>query len=229
MRYLGARARAGGKALSTEMIGDQPAATLQEPLAESWMVAYRLVLQAGRLVVAEVRVFPQGAVPRGGLTRRLLKTVTMGAHLDRSAEVTRSLIGLLRRFVGQSAPADDTTAIRQQLQLLTAPRGGRWADPRGATASRRGRKPISDDVLGAVARIYFNALSQHRPPVLAVVNEWDLAKPRTAPATPPMSRARARDLVRRARRRGFLTDTKQGRRGGKLTDEYRQIFRRRRR
>jgi hypothetical protein len=203
----------------TEMIGGQPSATLTEPLAAAWMVEYRLALRAGRRVVDQVRVFPREEVPRRGVTRRLLRMVPMSNHLDRAADVARPLLDHLHRLAATSKV--DTAAIRRQIELLAAPSPGRQpsrtrAQGAGAGAGR-GRPPLTDEVLVDATRIYYNALRQHRPPIGAIVKETG------------MSRARAADLVVRARRRGFLSGTDQGVRGGRLTDEYRRAARRLRR
>jgi hypothetical protein len=212
MGYVGARARAGGFTLRTEVIDGAPYADLTEPVAEAWEASYRLALQGGRLVVARLSVSPRGAVPAGGLTTRLLRRVTIGAHLDRAAEITRALISHLTRLEAASTSEDTKALLRRQRQLLAAPRGRRPGQ-RPADTSRPGRKPLGDDVLLAAAQSYVTARARKHPaPVLAVAKAGK------------MSEARARDLIYRARRRGFLSQTTQGRGRGDLTDEARALL-----
>jgi hypothetical protein len=85
---------------------------LEVPVARGWIAASRLVLQAGRLVVAEVRVFPDEAtafrqerggqwsgdvlgvrsdVPPGGLTARVLRAVRLGEHPRHVRDILRFL------------------------------------------------------------------------------------------------------------------------------------------
>jgi hypothetical protein len=69
---------------------------------------------------------------------------------------------------------------------------------------RRGRPPIQDELLLDVA--YAQAVEAGVPPIRILVKKFS-----------QLSQARARDLVHRARRRGFLTTATWGRPGGKVT------------
>ncbi|MBI4345708.1 MAG: hypothetical protein HY553_02565 [Elusimicrobia bacterium] len=81
---------------------------LEVPVGRGWVAASRLALQAGRLVVAEFRVFPdeetalrregpgqwsaevlgvQAEIPPGGLTARTLRAVRLGEHPKHVREV----------------------------------------------------------------------------------------------------------------------------------------------
>lgn len=86
---------------------------LEAPVAGGWIAASRFTVQAGRLVVAEVRVFPdedtalrrenppgrwsaevlgvQASAPLGGLTARALHAVRLGQHPRYLREVVRFL------------------------------------------------------------------------------------------------------------------------------------------
>ncbi|MBI2015314.1 MAG: hypothetical protein HYS77_07230 [Candidatus Rokubacteria bacterium] len=90
------------------LVGD---AWLEVPVTKGWIAASRLAVQAGRLVIAEVRVFPdedtalrredpggrwsgevlgvQADVPPGGLTARTLHAVRLGRHPRRLREILR--------------------------------------------------------------------------------------------------------------------------------------------
>src|SRR5437870_6095063 len=79
---------------------------------EAWTAAYRLAVQGGALVIAELRLFPGGAaraadepiglwagealgagatVPAGGLTSRLIKRLRLGEHHRHHARVLQRL------------------------------------------------------------------------------------------------------------------------------------------
>lgn len=84
---------------------------LEVPVSKGWVAASRLTLQAGRLVIAEVRVFPdeetalrreepagrwsgellgvKAEVPPGGLTARTLRAVRLGEHPRHVGDVVR--------------------------------------------------------------------------------------------------------------------------------------------
>jgi hypothetical protein len=170
-----------------------------------------LAVQDGRVVVAEVRVHPWEKIPPGGLTRRLLRRVPFGVHVDYFATVAK-----LRRILvpeGVSVfegPWVELAAAHLKPTLEASPR------PRGG--KRPGRRPLPDEDLLTAARAYVTARDRGSPrPV-----------PDAARAL-KMSEARMRDLVYRARRRGFLTQTSQGRGGGALTPHARALLKSRRR
>ena len=84
---------------------------LEVPVVRGWVAASRLAVQHGRLVVAEVRVFPdeetalrredpggrwsgeilgiRAEVPQGGLTARTLRAVRLGEHPRHVGEIVR--------------------------------------------------------------------------------------------------------------------------------------------
>jgi hypothetical protein len=86
-----------------------------------------------------------------------------------------------------------------------------------AAGTRRGRHPISPEVLLPVADAYAQALAAgDRRPIKTIAAALNLKK------------VRARDLVHRSRLRGFLTNTPAGRAGGALTPEARALLKMRR-
>ena len=80
---------------------------LEVPYGEGWIAAYRLAPQEGRLVLAELRIFPRSTdepkageweaeadgylaeVPPGGLTARMVKTVKPGEFSELAREILR--------------------------------------------------------------------------------------------------------------------------------------------
>lgn len=210
-----------------------------------WVAEYRLAIQDGRLIVAEVRVCPArwgllgdaasgedagiaaSDVPPGGLTTRLLRRLTIGAHVDFTRKLLEQLGGTVRwpdGRVSKYPPAWTIPGVADRpgaVVLIDLAAAG--ATKRAASAARRpngkraGRQPLSDAVLVEAAAAYRDARKRSPRPV-----------PDAARAL-GMSEARMRDLVYRARKRGFLTPTKQGRGGGSFTPEADAILRRLRR
>jgi hypothetical protein len=84
------------------------------------------------------------------------------------------------------------------------------APKRGTEASgiRRGRHPISREILLSVADAYAQAVAAGNSKPIHAVG-----------ATLGLTKVRARDLVHRCRLRGFLTNTPAGRAGGALTPD----------
>jgi hypothetical protein len=180
---------------------------LEVPLGPKWLVAYRLVSQAGQPVVAEVRVFPQepgrqvagrwsgewrginARVPRGGITARLLREVRIGEHGKRLQEILTKWAPTLRDFEVDFTPSTPSRPMR-------------------------GRKPLPDIRYARVADRYVKALmSGARRPVAVVARALRIPVPQ------------ARDFIHRARGRRMLTKpTKQGRAGGALTPHAEEIL-----
>jgi hypothetical protein len=99
--------------------------------------------------------------------------------------------------------------------LATAPWGpGRAGTRRPPAGPRPGRRPLADEVLAEAAAAY----------VVARARGSQRPVPDAATAA-SMTEARMRDLIYRARRRGFLPPTHQGRGGGDLTAEGRALLR----
>jgi hypothetical protein len=181
-----------------------------------WLAEYRLAIQQGRLVVAEVRVRPArwafdetgqsgeaagldaADVPLGGVSTRLLRTLSVGAPVDHMAELLQLLdrAGVLPDVLADAFPHPETLRSRRAQAAA-----GRPAGP-----SRGGRQPLSDAVLLEAAEAYLAARKRGSPRPVP-----------EAAARAAMSEARMRDLIYRARRRGLLTATRQGRGGGSFT------------
>jgi hypothetical protein len=177
-------------------------------LGGGWVTDYRLALQDGRVVVAELRVRPRegSGVPAGGLTRRRLRSVAFGVHVDYFAQVAELSRGLL--MPGASV-FDGPWAHLATAHYRAQPKPA--VDSSGAP--RRGRPRVADEELARAAAADVAARSRgSKRPV-----------PDAARAL-KMTAARLRDLVYRARHRGLLTRTMQGRGGGALTPEARALL-----
>jgi hypothetical protein len=215
-----------------------------------WIAEYRLAVQDGRIVVAEVRVCPArwadwrdnsardsgvskgieaDDVPAGGVTTRMLRRLAVGAHVDVMGELYEQVRGaIVAGLVPRSAipealrgvrmgtwPGTGTPATVEELARRHAQRPGlvarvmkRQSEPE---RKRGGRRPLADDVLVEAAAAYVNG--RERGDSIA-----DMAR------SLKMSTARMRDLVYRARRRGFLTVTRAGTGGGALTREGKALL-----
>ena len=211
---------------------------LEMPLDEHWMVAHRLVPQAGQPVVAEVRVFPREAsrskrgewsarllgvralVPAGGLTARLHRRVKLGAHLVEGVKVMawvaeeadrrRQAAHGTRRRVGP-APFDADGWLGRLG--FAAPPERRPIRRSGKSPGRPGRPPAA---VARVARDYADAVNRKsRRPVADVAARRQL-KSHTV-----------RDMVRRARVLGLLSPAVPGRAGGQLTPRGRALLKKR--
>ncbi len=199
-------------------------------LDDEWTVAYRLVPQDGRPIVAEVRIFPtepavpgwprgewsaqlkgvEAKAPPGGLTARKLRTVGLKADVL-AAEKVLNWIGSEEyrdkyiHDVGRD-PGPGPFAPGGYVEQLgfTRPRRTRHAGSR--ERSKPGRKPTPPTVLALIARDYVKALSTGRPIAhIAQQRGW--------------LRSQVRSYVNRARVRGFLfpAKIKQGQAAGQLT------------
>lgn len=184
---------------------------IEQPLGQSWMLAFRVAYQRGGPVIAELRLFPHDTehvkrppgvwsgilgdpsrVPPGGITARLLREVRTTAF----RKVLRELVARWDRQVMTAQPLP-------------------WAHPlKPASAKpKRGRPGRSDVELAQVARAYSKAYVSGQPPVPAVAKTFQL------------SRSQARDAIFRARAKGFLSPAaKQGTTGGLLTPSAKSLL-----
>jgi hypothetical protein len=161
-----------------------------------WRAEMRLGVQNGRIVVSGLSVTPADpdALPAGGLTSRLLRRVPVHGH-----------VAMFSRWL--SAPPYRREQLEALLigtgleSMLTAQPAARSSVP------RRGRPPVSTDVLLQVAKVYAKA-----------VTAGSLQPVQDAAKTLRMPMLRVRDYVHRCRRMGLLTSTAWGRSGGALTD-----------
>src|SRR5262249_18230263 len=176
----------------------------EQRLDARWMVACRLTVQRGSLVVGEVRVFPVEAAegrpagegsarglgsharcPRGGITRSLLRRVSPGEALRMAARQLEQW-GVKEERAFWGAALERAEQVSPVLKL---------AEPR--TAAVRKRRPrISDQELQRFAQAYRRAYSRepHSPNVILAA-KWK--KPAWW----------VRDRVRLCRQRGLLPES----------------------
>ena len=133
-------------------------------------------------------------VPAGGVLARILRRVPLHGAIERASFWPLHWTDLLL----------DREGNRIERQPSPKP-------------PRRGRRPVPDEELLKVAKVYDEAFrgGAKKNPTQAVAARFR-----------NMSPARARDLVFRARRRGFLTEAHHGRAGGGLTKEARTLLKR---
>jgi hypothetical protein len=194
---------------------------IEVPLGRAWIVAYRIVNDRGTPVVGELRVFPAeeerpdpgqwsgvvlgtfARVPRGGITSRQLRGIRVRAYLrDMAAEVARfskAAPDMARDYGWWTKEASPTATVRI---------GG----------MRRGRKGRSDAFYADIAREYTAAVTRKSLRPIG-----DIARRRR------ISPGQVRDMVRQARKRGLLTLTAPGVRGGILTERARALLQARKR
>ena len=190
-----------------------------------WLVAYRVVVQEGRAVVAELRVFPNepehknpgewsaewvgrhAVVPAGGLSTRGLRSIRIGREMH-------SLKALIDRAKGHidtrwmlSAEHGTYGQFGITEELGTAP-------IRAATNRGRPQKPLGVYVDVAVAYVKAIEGGSHNP-------VQDVARVLGLPVTTVRSRIHA------ARNRGLLDRGRQGYAGGQLLPAAKAVPRRR--
>jgi hypothetical protein len=196
-----------------------PHAWVTFDIDDRWRAALRLALQGNRLVTAEARVFPkegthkrwpqtweageaQGLkveVPPGGLHARVFRRVQIHAHVRETAQMLRAL---------RRSPCGEWLRLTQTQALLDVTSAG------AAPGPRRGRPAIPDELLLRVASEYVRAFAAGTNPVPTAAKRLHLPGPRV------------RDLVHRARLKGFLTPVPQGLGGGELTPLGKSLLRR---
>lgn len=170
--------------------------------ADGWVIAYRIVPREGAPVVAELRVFPAEGRARAGEWSGRGEDVPVGGvpmglvHRVTVAPVWK-LLDRFRRDQGERPFGRD---LYRAMQMRPAPE----------TSSRRpGPRPVSDlELLQAVV------------PYVEGESKATVAK-RLGKSVGTVT-----DYIYRARtERGLLTETKQGKRGGDLTEEALRILR----
>jgi hypothetical protein len=188
---------------------------LEMTIGGAWRAAARLGVQEGRLIVAELRVFPRepgrppgiwsaeilgskAAVPPGGLTARLLRQV----HLSEVPARAQALLASSFRF--EAPPGAKIRVEPLAVEGIPIPQR-----PRPERRTGRG-----DAFYAQLAADYVQAIERgSRQPVK------ELAKQRSCP------RAQIRDMLHEARVRQLLSPGKQGRLGGILTGRATTILR----
>lgn len=194
---------------------------IEAPIDADWVAAHRLIIQNGRPVIGEIRVFPRelafdketgkwletrptpGAwsveergvdaeVPLGGITSGVLRGVRMGHH----AEILRDYFKASARRLG-----------RPLKKLLDSPFDGLAANP---AAGRRGRPATSIQEIARIAEKYVEKVNGLNRDPVRLVAELE-----------GMKVGRVRSMIHRARELGLLTrdagPRQQGRAGGQLT------------
>jgi hypothetical protein len=188
---------------------------LKVPIAEGeWIAAYRLIAQAGQVVVGEVRVFPSegrtgggswvaeklgdlAKVPPGGLQTRTLREVHALGHVR--GHLPRAVENMTQRG-GPAVPA------------WLAQRG--FPVPEIAALGRMGRVVRDDPFYARIAAGYLEEIARgSRRPVRDLADRIHLAP------------TYVRDLVGEARKRGLLSKSVSSRGGGELTAKGRTALR----
>ncbi len=173
-----------------------------------WRADLRLAVQGDRFVVAEVRLFPRPKEDsEAGEAWPLGETLGVHAKVPGTG-ITARLLHRVKLHVHEQMPyplaAQDLFLDGNGMPLSR--------QPKLESSPPRGRPPIPDEELLKVAKVYDKAHLAKQNPTQAVV------------ARLGMSAARARDLVYRARQRGFLTKAAWGRPSGRLTPEAQRLL-----
>jgi hypothetical protein len=188
----------------------------ETPIDDTWMAAYRLARQSGHVVVAELRVFPlEPERPRWSATGAGLWSAEL---LGDAAQVPRD--GLSARVLRKARMGEHSTMADEALEgwralgLLEGFSGlgdtGRRTTPTGPTRGRPGHPPLH---YARLARTYATAVARQSPRPTEVVA-----------ARHRLTVAHARDLIHKARVRGFLTTTSKGRLAGALTPKAKALL-----
>jgi hypothetical protein len=181
---------------------------LEVDVADDWRAAVRLAVQDGRVVVSELRVFPQdrplgggvtglwrgevlgprAPVPAGGLTSALLRRVRMPRYAAHAAAVVESW----RQAVHDESAREALPGVREGGEDRAVP----------TPARIRGGRP--DRFYAELAKEYVRVLATSRRPIA------DIARRRKLPP------AQVRDMIHEARVRALLSEGRQGASGGYL-------------
>jgi hypothetical protein len=198
-------------ALRIDRIGGSPVAWLDVGGHDVWQVSCCLTAQGRRAVVREVRIGPKpGAdLPDGGLPASVVRELSFGDVVDTFARIIEAYW------------APPGSALRPSLRgldrvfpfLTSSEPPPRWA-PAAVMSKPRGRRPLSDEELLRASQAYADALRRRsKQPVRDAARQLGETSPRV------------RDLLNKARRRGFLTlPMHQGRAGGQLTPKARALL-----
>ncbi len=184
-------------------------AWVESTFADGWIAAYRMLVQDGVPVIAEMRVFPdepardptgrwsaeylgmRATVPKGGITARLVRRIRPGEHYQAACSRVHG--------VGKGKRA-----------------GRRWESYQSNlrnNLSGRGRKRKPDTFFLKYAADYANAFKEDPTnPVEAVSLKRGL------------SREKVRAMIWQCRQRKLLDPVIQGRPGGDLTPYARRLL-----
>lgn len=191
---------------------DDGALWLEADVDREWRVRYRLDVVRGRIAFAEAHVVPRGKrTPGRGINANVLRAVAVGEHRrELLAEMgeTRAARLLaehpeLRAYVASLTPEDlEGMVLSTELFDLDALR------PRREKGRRKSRRWYAE-----VARLYAALVAAGATrPIPTMVEMMGLA-----PAT-------VSGAVRDARQMGFLTKTRSGRAGGRLTAKAERLL-----
>lgn len=151
---------------------------------DGWAIRAEFIEQGGLPVLRGLWIHPEATTPEGGITTRLLRSITLTQALD----VVRSFGAEMRPHAGPELGAIVESVATADLHR------------------RPGRQPRPDAEYAEVAVSYDRLLRQgSRAPISELARELHCSK------------ERARDLVWRARKLGYLTPTKRGRSAGAAT------------
>jgi hypothetical protein len=196
---------------------------LEDEINGEWMVAYRLVPQNGRAVIAELRVYPgvpdsyvnagewsaewdgnKVDVPAGGVSARLVqKELRFGSYLSYFSHI----VGEMERRWGRTSLYDDGRLLARHGYSPAAPESD----------TRVGRPPEHDSTfLARLARDVNRAIANGYPkaPVKHLADTRDY----------PYTVEKMRRLVKRARDKGMLGPATPGLSGGQLTDRAKALL-----
>jgi hypothetical protein len=204
LRLLRRDARVGPAALKVKD------AWISHDIDARWRAAFRLVRSRGHVRVGEVRVFPiESGYRNNG---------EWSAHyrgLDAEAPRRGITKQLLRRVqphlwlaLGSTALGGQQSSHAREFAMVFGPPPP--DPPKGTT--RRGRPSHDDLFLARVARDYERALRKAGGPVKALADKHDALV------------TRVRGWVHKARLRGFLTPSTQGKPMGRLTPKGRFVL-----
>jgi hypothetical protein len=188
----------------------------ETPIDDTWMAAYRLAQQAGHIVVAEIRVFPlEPERPRlsstgaGLWSAELLGDMAKVPREGLSARVLRKV-----RMGEHTMMADEALESWRSLGILKGMSGladtARMTKLEAPTRGRPGHPPLH---YARLARTYAAAVARKSPRPTEVVA-----------ARHRLTLGHARDLIHKARVRGFLTTTIKGRPAGALTPKAKALL-----
>lgn len=157
---------------------DTREAWIEARLSPEWTAAYRLALQDGALVVAELRIYPrqddaalplgewrgmtsglQASVPSGGLTSGIIKAATIGQHVRHAREPLEKLAQALKGR-GRVTSVDISAGTRRTIDLAAHPLV-RQLQPLlvGPTPMKRADGSDTSSLYVAVAEAYARGLS----------------------------------------------------------------------
>jgi hypothetical protein len=175
---------------------------LEQPLDRQWVALFRLVRRGGgsdRFRVGELRIFPAEA-------GRRVAGEWSGSWRGIEAEAPRR--GLTTKVVKLAQPhlwLQSMRTFAPRFRELFPDNVELPVAPSRSPTERRGRPKLPDKFLATVAREYAVASAAGKPPVEAVAQRHgeDVAK--------------VRGWIHKARLRGFLTVSAQGKTGGEVT------------